>query len=140
MKRISGLIMAGALLVAGCSREPERTSGPLGPGSPQPEMNAAQKAYDKVNQDMHAAMSILPADPDLAYMQHMKAHHQGAIAMSEVVLKYGKDPKARDLANRVIEAQTAEVAEIQSWLDARGTAPAAADGMGGMTDHSAHAQ
>ncbi len=68
---------------------------------------------------MHAAMADIPADPDVAFMQGMLAHHRGAVAMSEVALKYAKDTKARDLANRVIAAQTAEIAEMEAWLKQR---------------------
>ena len=139
MTRTIVMLLAGAALVAGCSGEPDKKAQVAATESPA-AMSEAQKAYAEVSDTMHMGMASIPADADLAYMQGMLAHHKGAIAMSEVLLKYGKDAKARDLANRVIKAQTAEVAEIQSWLDARGAAPAATDGMGGMTDHSAHAQ
>ena len=62
----------------------------------------------------------IPADADVAFMQGMLAHHQGAVEMSEVALKYAKDAEARDLATRVIAAQKAEIAEMQAWLKARG--------------------
>ena len=49
----------------------------------------------------------------------MLAHHEGAVAMSEVALKYAKDDQARDLATRIIAAQKGEIAEMQAWLEAR---------------------
>ena len=84
------------------------------------DLNEAQTAYKAVNDSMHAAMADIPADPDVAFMQGMLAHHKGAVAMSEVALKYAKDAKARDLANRVIAAQKAEIAEMETWLKQRG--------------------
>lgn len=86
----------------------------------KPELTEAQAAYKAVNDKMHAGMADIPADADVAFMRGMLAHHQGAVEMSEVALKYAKDAEARDLATRVIAAQKAEIAEMQAWLKARG--------------------
>jgi uncharacterized protein (DUF305 family) len=83
-------------------------------------LTEAQAAYKAANDAMHAGMADIPADPDVAFMQGMLAHHQGAVAMSEVALKYAKDEKARDLATRIIAAQKGEIAEMEAWLKDRG--------------------
>lgn len=88
--------------------------------TPAGDLTEAQAAYKAVNDTMHAEMMDIPADADLAFMQGMLAHHKGAVAMSEVALKYAKDEQARDLATRVIAAQKAEIAEMETWLKARG--------------------
>lgn len=88
-------------------------------GEAKTELTEAQTAYKAVNDKMHAGMADIPADADVAFMQGMLAHHQGAVEMSEVALKYAKDKQARDLAARVIAAQKAEIAEMQAWLKAR---------------------
>jgi uncharacterized protein (DUF305 family) len=84
------------------------------------DLTEAQAAYKAVNDRMHAGMADIPADPDVAFMQGMLAHHQGAVEMSEVALKYAKDEQARDLATRIIAAQKGEIAEMEAWLKARG--------------------
>ena len=89
-------------------------------GGTKTELTEVQAAYKAVNDRMHAGMADIPADADVAFMQGMLAHHQGAVEMSEVALKYAKDEQARDLAARVIAAQKAEIAEMQAWLKARG--------------------
>lgn len=89
-------------------------------GEAKAELTEAQAAYKAANDAMHAGMADIPADPDVAFMQGMLAHHQGAVAMSEVALKYAKDEQARDLAARVIAAQKEEIAEMEAWLLERG--------------------
>ena len=46
----------------------------------------------------------------------MIPHHQGAIEMAQIVLKYGKDEEIRKLANAIIREQRREIAEMQEWL------------------------
>ena len=80
----------------------------------------ATLAYEAANARMHDGMNAaLTGDPDVDFMQGMIPHHQGAIEMAEIVLKYGKDPETRKLAQEIIEAQTKEIAFMQAWLAER---------------------
>jgi uncharacterized protein (DUF305 family) len=81
----------------------------------------ATRAFEEANARMHAGMSAaLTGDPDVDFMQGMIPHHQGAIDMAEIVLKYGKDPETRKLAEEIIKAQEAEIAFMKEWLAKRG--------------------
>lgn len=85
------------------------------------DLTPAQQAYADVNARMHEGMSDISADADVAFMQGMLAHHIGAVEMSQVALEYGEDDQARDLAQRIIDAQEAEIAEMEAWLAKRST-------------------
>ncbi|KPP84436.1 DUF305 domain-containing protein [Erythrobacter sp. HL-111] len=89
-------------------------------GSADSKLSEAQAAFKAANDKMHAGMADIPEDADIAFMQGMLAHHQGAVEMSEVALKYARDEQARDLAARVIAAQKEEIAEMEAWLKERG--------------------
>lgn len=90
-------------------------------------LNPAQQAYADANAKMHAGMgAAIDADADVAFMQGMIPHHQGAVDMANIVLKHGKDPETRALAEAVLKTQTAEIQMMQAWLAKRGAKPSAA--------------
>ena len=74
------------------------------------------QGMSQMNQDMMAAAQY--KDPDVAFAAGMLPHHIGAVKMAEVELKYGKDPEMRKLAEDIINAQQAEIEQMQKWLKA----------------------
>jgi uncharacterized protein (DUF305 family) len=91
------------------------------PGTPAEHGNAANQEYMASMQDMNQAM-MRANDPDIsrAFALKMIAHHKGAIAMSNILLKHGGDPELRPMAEKMIRDQTKEIGELQSWLDRHG--------------------
>ena len=74
------------------------------------------QGMNQMHQDMMTAMQY--QDPDVAFAAGMLPHHIGAVKMAEVELKYGKDPEMRKLAEDIINAQQAEIEQMQKWLKA----------------------
>jgi len=78
---------------------------------------------------MDAMMSNMPmastGTPDADFLMMMIPHHQSAIDMAKVELEIGADDKTKEMAQAVIDAQTAEIKEMRSMLKAMGVEPPA---------------
>jgi hypothetical protein len=94
------------------------------PGDPagvtMPDNAAA--AYAEIMTRMHGPMmaGMANPDPDAAFVLGMIPHHQGAIDMARVVLRFGKDGFTHHLAEEIIAAQEREIAEMRAWLEQKG--------------------
>ncbi|GBD49715.1 DUF305 domain-containing protein [Methylopila sp. Yamaguchi] len=78
---------------------------------------ASMKAMHEMNRAMRAAHGI--KDPDLAFVCGMIAHHRGAVAMSTIELQHGKDEQAKSWAKAIIADQEKQIAQFESWANAR---------------------
>lgn len=75
-----------------------------------------QKAMDK----MHKDMMIKPSgNIDIDFLKGMIPHHQGAIDVSEELIKKTKDPELKAFAEKIIKDQKAEIKMMQDWLKKR---------------------
>lgn len=74
-------------------------------------------AFREADERMMKEMSAPPytGDTDKDFVSHMMPHHQGAIDMAEVEVKYGKDPDMKRLAKNIIRAQKEEIAYMKKW-------------------------
>jgi uncharacterized protein (DUF305 family) len=86
------------------------------------------EGYNDAMQKMMADMGKpYTGDPDTDFVTHMIPHHQGAIDMAEIELKYGHDRTLKQLAAKIISAQQHEIGQMQSWLEKHPAKPAGAN-------------
>jgi len=72
---------------------------------------------------MHSMMDTMMGmqktnDPDNDFAMMMRMHHQGAIYMSNAELKSGDDAQMKEMAQMIIDAQTAEIEQLTIFLNA----------------------
>ncbi|KND60318.1 putative exported protein [Candidatus Burkholderia verschuerenii] len=126
MKRTTTLL---ALVTALCSATAfAQTAAPSHDSMPGIKMDkpAAESdspstaAFQAADHSMMSGMSNIQytGDADRDFVAHMIPHHEGAVEMAKVELKYGKDAQLRKLAKDIIAAQDKEIAFMKKWLAA----------------------
>ncbi|MGI8569122.1 MAG: DUF305 domain-containing protein [Methylocella sp.] len=80
-------------------------------------ISPATKDYIQSMQGMQDAMKgMTPTnDPNKDFVMMMKPHHQAAVEMAEIYLKYGTDPMLTKMAKDIISSQKKEIAEMNAW-------------------------
>ena len=107
-------IAAAALLLAGAAFAQSPHAG----HAPASEADQAlMTAMDRMGEAMKAPMT---GDPDRDFAAMMIPHHQGAIDMAEIQLRWGKDPELKAMARKIIDDQRAEIRTLEAWLAAKG--------------------
>lgn len=112
----AGMALSGASLTVHAQQSApmqamKMSGSPTGDSSPSTQ--AFKEGGDQMMKDMSAPSYT--GDTDKDFVAHMIPHHQGAVTMAEVELKYGKDPAMKRLAKNIIKAQNEEIAYMKSW-------------------------
>jgi uncharacterized protein (DUF305 family) len=105
----------GSMMQGGQGGMMGSTSGQGATGSVSPFAKEYIEAMAKMDAPM--MMAITSDDPDLAFTCGMIPHHQGAVDMAKIQLKYGKDADAKKMAERVIKEQEGEIAELKTMAE-----------------------
>ena len=109
MKKIIMLFTVGigALALTGCQKEEGVTLQDHDTNKTMAIMHA-----------MMARMDSLPKtnDAEIDFARMMVIHHQGAIDMSNLELKEGKDEVLRQMATKIINAQKEEIQQFNAIL------------------------
>lgn len=85
------------------------------------EASASTQAFIDAADKMHRDMSIdYTGNADVDFARGMIPHHEAAVEMARIELEHGTDPTLRRMAEAVIAAQEAEIAQLKAWLEANG--------------------
>jgi uncharacterized protein (DUF305 family) len=81
----------------------------------------ATLAFRDINARMHRDMDIrYTNDIDVDFVRNMIPHHLAAVEMAKVVLLHSQEPETRKLAEDVVRAQEAEIAQMRAFLKKKG--------------------
>lgn len=61
-------------------------------------------------------LQVLTGDTDQDFAQLMIVHHQSAIENARAVQEHGTSAEIKEMAHMMIDAQMAEIQELQDWL------------------------
>lgn len=114
-----------APLPGGSAATPGMASTPMSSMSHSPGMTMQATSSPGMAGDMGHAMGTKGMDAlkdlkgkdfDIAFLSQMIAHHEGAVKMAEDTLKVAKRPETKAEAQKVVDAQTKEIAQMTDRL------------------------
>lgn len=110
---------AAAPLPEICTSGAAQDMGTPSSGHDMGSMDQAHQDLMAGMDDMNAKMAqgMTAADVDVAFVCGMIAHHQGAISMAKAELANGDDQWAKDMAQKVVDAQEQEIVDMLQWLE-----------------------
>lgn len=116
----SGMAMPDRPMAGMSMPQSASSSGMMGQDHAMPPgMNMPRTVFSEAEMGMHRAMMMATdVNTQRTWARKMIAHHRGASAMSQALLgSDATDAEARRMAQAVIDAQTREIAELESWLE-----------------------
>lgn len=93
------------------------------PGEGMHRMSVGAAVGEDSMGGMHGAMDDMMSglqgktgdEFDKEFLSEMIIHHQGAVLMAQAALQSAKHQEIKDLAQKIIAAQTTEITQMQGW-------------------------
>ena len=122
MTKLTTWIAAGALTMTAALALAQEAAGSM--ESMNHFGHATEGAMGEMMSAMDSMMQAMPAGSsgivDADFLLMMIPHHQSAIDMARVELEQGQDQETRAMAQAIIDAQEAEIAEMRAMLERMG--------------------
>jgi uncharacterized protein (DUF305 family) len=81
----------------------------------EPVTAGAKMDHSKMG-DMKGMHMSMTGDADYDFASMMRQHHQMGLHMAQEELKNGKNAEMKQMAQKVIDGQTQELAALDAWL------------------------
>lgn len=87
-------------------------------GAMSGKMSAADMQMQEVMSRMNDSMKNMrmSGDTDRDFMKMMIPHHQSAIGMARIELRYGHRPQLKSMARDIMSSQGKEIGEMRAFL------------------------
>jgi uncharacterized protein (DUF305 family) len=91
----------------------------------QEQFGTSEVAMDMMSAEEMEGMGMTMAPQELAnqepfekaFIDNMIPHHESAIEMAQVALEQSENPKIREIAGAIVDAQEREIEQMTSWRD-----------------------
>jgi uncharacterized protein (DUF305 family) len=91
----------------------------------QEQFGTSEVAMDMMSAEEMEGMGMTMAPQELAnqepfekaFIDNMIPHHESAIEMAQVALEQSENPKIREIAGAIVDAQEREIEQMRSWRD-----------------------
>jgi uncharacterized protein (DUF305 family) len=94
-----------------------QASSMKGHSSAMMESEGAKQLHQHMMKSAQEMRSMkMTGDVDHDFVTAMRMHHQDGIAIARIALEHGKDAKAREIAQRIIDEQQEDLKELDAWL------------------------
>lgn len=80
------------------------------------DMDGGMGGMGGMNMDMSGLEAASGAEFDRMWLEMMTEHHRGAVDMAETEIADGQNADAIDLAEQIVESQSAEIDEMETLL------------------------
>lgn len=109
------------------------TGSVIAPGKPGEENRTLSPGEAK-----ESAPNSKPNDADFAFIKDMVVHHSQAIEMTDLAAKSAVARKVKGIAERIADAQGAEIKMLNRWLEQHGREPLNVPGAKGYQPGGQH--
>jgi len=122
---VVGAVLATLVIAIEVPAAAESLSGDRADSAATPIGSIGSEAYQptfysemaEANHRMHEAMEIVPeGNIERDFIRMMMPHHQGAVDMALVLLKYGHDERLKRLAQSIVVEQGQEIFYMRTLL------------------------
>lgn len=125
-----GIVSSVLVALGACSREreePETAEAPAAEAaaSPAASTEGASSPFTPIEMSMKERMSAAAgSSAEQTWALKMIPHHQGALDLSQALLKQSPNGPMHDMAQKTIDDQTKDIAELEKWVQSH---PASGD-------------